>query len=104
MLVRLRNGSVPTCTSCHTETETADRTCCLPQSQSTDTGPTSPSADPMAPGVDINSQLISGDNGKVSVMMGTLLSVFGSCKRHFKLKEEMQILLRPIPKEDTLRG
>ena len=37
-------------TCCHTEIEVADQTFCLSQSQYTDTGPTSPSADPIAPG------------------------------------------------------
>ena len=37
-------------TFCHTETETADPTFYLTQSQYTDTGPTSPSADPITPG------------------------------------------------------
>ena len=37
-------------TSCHTEIEVADQTFHLTQSQYTDTGPTSPSADPIAPG------------------------------------------------------
>ena len=37
-------------TSCHTEIEVADRTLYLTQSQYTDTGPTSPSADPVTPG------------------------------------------------------
>ena len=35
---------------CHTEIEVADPTFYLPQSQYTDTGPTSPSADPITPG------------------------------------------------------
>ena len=35
---------------CHTETEVADQTFYLTQSQYTDTGPTSPSADPIMPG------------------------------------------------------
>ena len=35
---------------CHTEIEVADQTFYLTQSQYTDTGPTSPSADPMTPG------------------------------------------------------
>ena len=35
---------------CHTEKEVADQTFYLTQSQYTDTGPTSPSADPMMPG------------------------------------------------------
>ena len=34
------------CTCCHTEAEVANQTCCLTQSQYTDTGPTSPRADP----------------------------------------------------------
>ena len=37
-------------TCCHTETEVADPTFHLTQSQYTDTGPTSPSADPITPG------------------------------------------------------
>ena len=37
-------------TCCHTETEAADQTVHLTQSQYTDTGPTSPSADPITPG------------------------------------------------------
>ena len=35
---------------CHTEIEVADQTFHLTQSQYTDTGPTSPSADPITPG------------------------------------------------------
>ena len=38
------------CTCCHTEIEVADPTFYLTQSQYTDTGPTSPSADPISPG------------------------------------------------------
>ena len=38
-------------TCCHTETEVADPTFYLTQSQYTHTGPTSPSADPITPGV-----------------------------------------------------
>ena len=37
-------------TCCHTEIEVADHTFYLTQSQYTDTGPTSPSADPRTPG------------------------------------------------------
>ena len=37
-------------TCCHTEIEAADPTSHLTQSQYTDTGPTSPSADPITPG------------------------------------------------------
>ena len=37
-------------TCCHTDTEAADQTFYLTQSQNTDTGPTSPSADPITPG------------------------------------------------------
>ena len=37
-------------TRCHTEIEVADQTFYLTQSQYTDTGPTSPSADPITPG------------------------------------------------------
>ena len=35
---------------CHTEIDVADQTFYLTQSQYTDTGPTSPSADPITPG------------------------------------------------------
>ena len=38
------------CTCCHTEIEVADQTFCLTQSQYTDTGPTSPSTDPITLG------------------------------------------------------
>ena len=38
------------CTCCHTEIEAADQTCYHTQSQYSDTGPTSPSADPVMPG------------------------------------------------------
>ena len=38
------------CTCCHTEIEVADQTFHLTQSQYTDTGPTSPIADPITPG------------------------------------------------------
>ena len=38
------------CTCCHTEIEAAHQTFHLTQSQYTDTGPTSPSADPITPG------------------------------------------------------
>ena len=38
------------CTCCHTETEVADQTSYLTQSQYTDTGPSDPSADPITPG------------------------------------------------------
>ena len=38
------------CMCCHTEVEAADQTFYLTQSQYTDTGPTSPSADPTTPG------------------------------------------------------
>ena len=38
------------CTCCHTEGEVADPTFYLTQSHYTDTGPTSPSADPVMPG------------------------------------------------------
>ena len=38
------------CMCCRTETEAADQTFYLTQSQHTDTGPTSPTADPITPG------------------------------------------------------
>ena len=51
MLVYLRNGICwGSCTCCRTETEVADQTVCLTQSQYTDTGPTGPCVDPITPG------------------------------------------------------
>ena len=49
-LVYLRDGSADNFTCCHTEIDVADQTFYLTQSQYTDTGPTSPSADPITPG------------------------------------------------------
>ena len=46
-------------TCCHTEIEVADPTFYLTQSQHTDTGPTSPSADPVTPGAWQGSQFLS---------------------------------------------
>ena len=50
MLVYLRDGSAQTILCCHTEIELADQTIYLAQSEYTDTWPTSPSADTIAPG------------------------------------------------------
>ena len=51
MRVYLRDGSAQTYfTCCHTEIEVADQTFHLTQSQYTNTGPTSPSTDPITPG------------------------------------------------------
>ena len=51
MRVYLRDGCAQTIeTCCHTEVEVADPAFHLTQSQYTDTGPTSPSADPITPG------------------------------------------------------
>ena len=50
-LVYLRDGSAQTiCTCCHNGIEVADQTFHFKQSQNTDTGPTSPSTDPITPG------------------------------------------------------
>ena len=38
----------------------------------------------------------------IIVIIGTLLYVCGSCERHSELTEERHILLRPIPKVDSL--
>ena len=46
-------------TCCHTEIEVADQTFYLTQSQYTDTGPTSPSTDPMTAGAWQGSQFLS---------------------------------------------
>ena len=48
MLVYLRDGSAQTTVSAEMEVE--DRICYLTRSRYTDTGPTSPSADPVMPG------------------------------------------------------
>ena len=48
--VYLRDGSAHTILLAATLTEVADQTFYLTQSQYTDTGPTSPSADPITPG------------------------------------------------------
>ena len=51
MLVYLRDGSAQTIFACcHIEIEVADQSFYLTQSQYTDTGPTSPSTDPIMPG------------------------------------------------------
>ena len=49
-IVSLERNCTDNCTCCHTETEVADETFYLTQSQYTDTGPTSPSADPIVSG------------------------------------------------------
>ena len=46
--------------------------------------------------------LIFDSNWKISVKLGTLLYVFGSCDHHFKLKNTDVHPLRPVLKEDTL--
>ena len=51
------------CTCCHTEIEVADQTFHLTQSQYTDTGPTSPSTDPITPGA------CQGSHSQVPVLM-----------------------------------
>ena len=50
MLAYLRDGAAQTILQCHTEIEVADQTFDLIKSQYTDTGPTSPSIDPITPG------------------------------------------------------
>ena len=54
------------CTCCHTEIEVAGYTFHLAQSQYTDNGPTSPSADPLTPGVWQSSRW-SGDIGVTDI-------------------------------------
>ena len=43
-------GPIYSCACSHTETQAADQTCYLKLSQNTDSGPTSPSTDPVTPG------------------------------------------------------
>ena len=49
-LVSLGDGSAQNCTCCHAEVEAADQSFYLTHSELTDTGPTSPGADPIPPG------------------------------------------------------
>ena len=46
-------------------------------------------------------ELLYEDNRKMLVLIGTLLHMFGSCACQSQLAEEMQILLRPTPREDS---
>ena len=60
-------------TCCHTEIEVADQTFYLTQSQYTDTGPTSPSTEPIVPGatgVPILKSLVWLDPEKISAQAG----------------------------------
>ena len=64
------------CTCCHTEIEVAAQTFYLCQSQYTDTGPTSPSTDPVMPGacrvatgVPILKSLVRLDPEKIATQM-----------------------------------
>ena len=94
-------------TCCHTEVDIADQIVYFTQSQYTDTGPDSPSVDRTMSYVwqsrhhNVHFKLISDDSQKLSVMIGTLLYIFGSCGRHSELTEEMNISLRPTLKEDS---
>ena len=73
-------------TCCHTEIEAADRTFYLTQSQYTDTGPTSPSADPIyrhapgwvATGVPMFKSLVWLDPEKIPVQAGIEPGIFRS--------------------------
>ena len=47
-------------------------------------------------------EIFSDDNWKMSVMIETLVYVFGSCERHSQLTEEVYIFLRPTPREVCL--
>ena len=77
-------------TCCHTEIEVADQTFYLTQSQYTDTGPTSPSADPLPPGAwqgchwSANfSVTVMTRPGKIPAHAGFEPWVFCSRGRHF---------------------
>ena len=61
------------CMRCHTEIEVADQTFHLTQSQYADTGPTSPSADPMTPGARQGSHW-SASLLRVDTVVGSRLS------------------------------
>ena len=47
--------------------------------------------------------LISDNNRKFSVLVGTLLYILGSCESHSKFIKELFIPFGPIPKENALR-
>ena len=72
-------------TCCYTEIQVADQTFYLTQSQYTDTGPTSPSADPIpqapgrvATGVPIFKSLVLLDPGKIPAQAGFEAGIFRS--------------------------
>ena len=92
MLMYLRDGSTHNFMCCHTETEVAEQTFYLTQSQYTDTGPTSPSTDPVTPGAWKGSHWsanfeVTGMTrpGKISAQAGFELQTFhfgGGCLNH----------------------
>ena len=71
-------------TCCHTETEAADQTFHLTQSQYTDTGPTSPSADPIRP---ISREEKEG-NGEKTEKKGRNITLKKKKKKKDKTKEK----------------
>ena len=90
MLVYLRDGSAQTSfTCCHTETEVADKTFHLTQSQYTDTRSTSPSADHISPGAwqgsHWNANYYMTQSGKILSQVGSKPPIFrsqGECLNH----------------------
>ena len=104
-------------TCCHTETEVADPTFYLTQSQYTDTGPTSPSADLIMPGAWQGSHWsasfqVTGMTrpAKIPSQAGFEPWIFrsrGGRLNHLAsevvLKIQMYIPLRPVPKGNSLR-
>ena len=81
-------------TCCHTETEVADQTLHLPQSQYTDTGPTSPSTEPITPGAGQGSHLSANFSvtgmtrpGKIPSQAGFEPRIFRSRGRGRRLED-----------------
>ena len=81
-------------TCCHTEMEAADQTFHLTQSQYTDTGPTSPSADPITPGA-WQKRREKSCSGTLSVIKGAPLSNDQQYKQTTK-RMAIQELLHPM--------
>ena len=95
-------------TCCHTEIQVADQTFYLTQSQPTDTGPASPSADPITPGtgrvatgVSIFKSLVSVDPEKIPTAQAGFEP--GVCHSLGGTASLAKWLRRP-PRERKIRG
>ena len=75
-------------TCCHTEIEAADSTFYLTQSQCTETGPTSPSADPITPGAGPGSHWSANFEVTSMTRPGKILVQTGFEPRIFRFRGE----------------